>query len=324
MDIKELLKTPARVQVSRENLPSNIPPQTGLIFNIWYNKWSHGASSNNSQGFLNKYRCNPQKDSGYTQGSIKKFKNKDATNTVYFCLYFAKGLCCKGSKCEYLHYIPCKDMHLTTIAKDCFGRDKFSEYRDDMAGVGSFNKINKTLYIGGLSPQGTGLPNNTPPYILEAKLKQRFGEFGDLEYIRYLKEKNCCFIQYRYQSCAEFAKEAMSRQSLLDSDEEIVDGDISGIIVKWAKEDPNPHLKKNKMELEDEKIGKLMDDVHNEYVMRQPENNNEKQETNKRPLEYGEIFDKDTVKFFKQKMLHKKIYNNIHSMVSMYNSDNDD
>ena len=31
---------------------------------------------------------------------------------------------------------------------DCFGRDKFNEYRDDMGGVGSFNRENRTIYVG--------------------------------------------------------------------------------------------------------------------------------------------------------------------------------
>ena len=31
---------------------------------------------------------------------------------------------------------------------DIFGRDKHSDYRDDMGGVGSFMRQNRTLYIG--------------------------------------------------------------------------------------------------------------------------------------------------------------------------------
>jgi hypothetical protein len=69
----------------------------------------------------------------------------------------ARGLCPKGSECEYLHRLPNSrigkegdgglgDMFPSNV--DCFGRDKFSDYRDDMGGVGSFMRVNRTLYVG--------------------------------------------------------------------------------------------------------------------------------------------------------------------------------
>lgn len=52
--------------------------------------------------------------------------------------------------------LPDPDDQLPDSSKDCFARDKFSDYRDDMGGVGSFNRQNRTLYIGRIKETGTG------------------------------------------------------------------------------------------------------------------------------------------------------------------------
>lgn len=59
-------------------------------------------------------------------------------------------------------------------SKDCFARDKFSDYRDDMGGVGSFNRQNRTLYVGRIKETGTG------PETEEVVLRH-FKEWGDIE-----------------------------------------------------------------------------------------------------------------------------------------------
>jgi len=41
-------------------------------------------------------------------------------------------------------------------SKDCFARDEFVDYRDDMGGVGSFNTLNRTLCIGRIKETGKG------------------------------------------------------------------------------------------------------------------------------------------------------------------------
>lgn len=149
--IKKIIKKkrrPARPQVDPSTFKTEPPPQTGTIFNIWYNKWSGGdredAYSSKHQA---KGRCNVALDSGYTKA--------DRVSGSYFCLFFARGLCPKGQDCEYLHRLPNarveKEGGLGDIFPsnlDCFGRDKFSDYRDDMGGVGSFLRVNRTLYIG--------------------------------------------------------------------------------------------------------------------------------------------------------------------------------
>lgn len=156
-------KRPARVQIDPALIKSEPPPQTGTIFNIWYNKWSGGDREDkytSQRAAIS--RCNIAKDSGYTKA--------DRVTGSYFCLFFARGICMfypwlaicstedgelhadivpfstgpKGQDCEYLHRLPTiHDLFNPNV--DCFGRDKFSDYRDDMGGVGSFMRQNRTV-----------------------------------------------------------------------------------------------------------------------------------------------------------------------------------
>src|ERR1700761_422085 len=58
-------RRPARPQVDPSTIKSTPPPQTGTIFNIWYNKWSGG---DREDAYLSKTaapsRCNIRRDSG--------------------------------------------------------------------------------------------------------------------------------------------------------------------------------------------------------------------------------------------------------------------
>lgn len=110
----------------------------------------------------------------------------------------------------------------TTI--DCFGRDKYRTDREDMGGIGSFERRCKTLYIGNVGMNE----------YMEEIVRGHFGEFGQLEYVNVIPDKGVAFVQYRSILNAEFAKEAMQNQKL-ESD------DI--INVRWATEDPNPGVR---------------------------------------------------------------------------------
>ncbi len=76
-------KRPARPQIDPAAIKSEPPPQTGTIFNIWYNKWAGGDRDDYAQTAA-KGRCNIVKDSGYTRA--------DNVHGSYFCLFFARGL----------------------------------------------------------------------------------------------------------------------------------------------------------------------------------------------------------------------------------------
>ncbi|KAF2862510.1 hypothetical protein K470DRAFT_255801 [Piedraia hortae CBS 480.64] len=222
-------RRPARPQQDPANLKTGQAPQTGTIYNIWYNKWSGGdredalASQYQSQG-----RCNIALDTGYTKA--------DKIQGSYFCLFFARGLCPKGSDCEYLHRLPNSrigktdgrggqfgDMFPSNV--DCFGRDKFSDYRDDMGGVGTFLRINRTLYVGRIHVTDD----------IEEVVARHFQEWGQVERIRVLPSRGVAFVTYVHLANAEFAKEAMAHQKL-DHDE--------CLNVRWATVDPNPAAQK--------------------------------------------------------------------------------
>jgi hypothetical protein len=62
---------------------------------------------------------------------------------------------------------------LIDYSRDCFGREKHAEYRDDMGGVGSFNRSNRTLYIGKMQES----PDKKQT---EETLLRHFGEWGKI------------------------------------------------------------------------------------------------------------------------------------------------
>jgi hypothetical protein len=218
-------RRPARPQQDPALFKVEPPPQTGTIFNIWYNKWSGGDREDaHSSRHQAKGRCNIALDSGYTKA--------DREPGSYFCIFFARGLCPHGSDCQYLHRLPNsrigKDGGLGDIFPenvDCFGREKFSDYRDDMGGVGSFMRINRTLYVGRIHVTDD----------IEEVVARHFQEWGAIDRIRVLPSRGVAFVTYVYLANSEFAKEAMAHQPL-DNDETLN--------VRWATVDPNPAAQK--------------------------------------------------------------------------------
>ncbi|KAK3676402.1 Pre-mRNA-splicing factor [Recurvomyces mirabilis] len=203
-------RRPARPQQDPALFKSIPPPQTGTIFNIWYNKWSGGdredSLSSKSQA---KGRCNVATDSGYTRA--------DKVPGSYFCLFFARGLCPRAKEGGL------GDIYPSNV--DCFGRDKFSDYRDDMGGVGSFMRVNRTLYIGRIHVTDD----------IEEVVARHFQEWGQVERTRVLPSRGVAFVTYTHLANAEFAKEAMAHQ-MLDNNETLN--------VRWATVDPNPVAQK--------------------------------------------------------------------------------
>lgn len=187
-------KRPARPQIDPELIKSEPPPQTGTVFNIWYNKWSGGDREDKYLSQTQaKGRCNIAQDSGYTRA--------DSRPGSYFCLFFARGICPKGQDCDYLHRLPgIHDIFNPNV--DCFGRDKFSDYRDDMGGVGSFTRQNRTVYIGRIHVTDD----------IEEICARHFAEWGQVERIRVLNTRGVAFVTYSNEANAQFAKEAMAHQ----------------------------------------------------------------------------------------------------------------
>ncbi|GJN87317.1 hypothetical protein Rhopal_000265-T1 [Rhodotorula paludigena] len=207
-------RKPARKQVEEGQIPERQAAQTGQTYNLWYHKWA-GGDKYDSMGIQEHAptRVNIKTDAGYTRA--------DGTGNNYVCLHFARGRCPKGQECTYLHRLPPRQHVLPDASLDVFGRDKHAGYRDDMGGVGSFNRQNRTLYIGRIKET-----RNTPEVV-----EEHFSEFGEIERIKILTNRGVAFVTYSSELNAQFAKEAMMHQSL--DNEEILN-------VRWATEDPNP------------------------------------------------------------------------------------
>ncbi|KAG0643627.1 hypothetical protein HOY80DRAFT_345990 [Tuber brumale] len=234
-------RRPARPQVDPSTFKGGeIPAQTGTVFNIWYNKWSGGdredkyISKSHAEG-----RCNIARDSGYTKA--------DKVPGSYFCLFFARGLCPRGADCEYLHRLPTvTDLFNPNV--DCFGRDKHSDYRDDMGGVGSFMRQNHTLYVGRIHVSDE----------IEEIVARHFAEWGQIERIRVLNSRGVGFVTYSNEANAQFAKEAMAHQSL--DHNEILN-------VRWATTDPNPMAQaREKRRIEEQAAAAIRQALPEEFV----------------------------------------------------------
>ncbi|WRT70396.1 pre-mRNA-splicing factor CWC2 [Kwoniella shivajii] len=208
---------PARKQVEHGEIDKTEMIQPGKEYNVWYNKWAGGdkedALANKTKA---QTRCIIIRDAGYTRA--------DATGNKYCCLFFARGYCPYGYECNFLHRLPLPSHQLPDNSRDCFGREKHGDYRDDMGGVGSFNRVNRTLYIGKIQES----PDKKQA---EETLLRHFGEWGKILRWNILYNRGVAFVMYDSELNAQFAKEAMANQSM--------DGDEI-INVRWATEDPNP------------------------------------------------------------------------------------
>ena len=246
------MSLPARIQVDVNTLQDEEKPQQvgGATFNMWYLNWSGGGGINSSatDSFTrSKYRVNIKRDQGYTRAG-------DASPV---CLFFSRGCCYMGSNCKYLHNLPSKSK-FQSQAKDCFGRDKTAEYNDDMDGVGSFNHTNKTLYIGGIQMR----PN------IEDLVTKNFEEFGDIAKVKVIYNKNCAFVTMKTEFDAQFAKEAMNRQCLINP-ETNTSKSKEVLHVRWAHQDRNPEAQKqNKRKMEELAMDTVKELLSNETCKR--------------------------------------------------------
>ncbi|KIX09100.1 uncharacterized protein Z518_00178 [Rhinocladiella mackenziei CBS 650.93] len=253
-------RRPARPQVDPATVKSTPPPQTGTVFNIWYNKWSGG---DREDAYLSKTaapsRCNIRNDSGWTAA--------DKTPGSFFCLFFARGLCPKGHECQYLHRLPgVFDVFNPNV--DCFGRDKHSDYRDDMGGVGSFMRQNRTLYVGRIHVTDD----------IEEVVARHFQEWGEIERIRVLTGRGVAFVTYVNEANSQFAKEAMAHQAL--DHNEILN-------VRWATVDPNPLSAKREAARIEEQAAEAVRRALGDRATREIEGRETQEEREQRRIESG-------------------------------------
>ena len=197
-------------------------------YNIWYGKYesAQGKRGNaRGQGEQAETRCVTATDIGRTRGNDNP--------AAFTCYLFAQGRCHMGAECSYLHRLPDDefDARLDT-AKDCFGRTRHGSDSENMGGVGNFNRESTTLYVGGIKSLAKD--------DIELRVRDNFGEFGELASVKAFPKRAIAFVTYVNRSSAEFAKIAMADQGLGN-------GDV--LNVRWAYDDPNPktiELKKRK------------------------------------------------------------------------------
>lgn len=140
---------PARQQITQSKLDAirlanDKASQSGLTYNIWYNKYSGGDREDTmSNKIKSETRVDIARDSGWTRADTKG----GSAGGGFVCLFFARGYCPLGNKCDFHHRLPLLQA-LPEQGRDIFGREKHGDYRDDMGGVGSLERVNRTLYIG--------------------------------------------------------------------------------------------------------------------------------------------------------------------------------
>lgn len=222
----------ARKQISHPIGPRKSDNPSKTTYNIWYNK-NVGERGHSRERVHAISRCNIAQDSGETKGSERQWGG------TFLCLKFARGCCSFGYECSWIHALPSNefDANLETT-KDCFGRDRHKNVRDDQSGVGSFSSdpdTARTLYVGGISVTSN----------LQSIVYEHFKEWGEIDNIRMLQSKGVAFVRYKNRSSAEFALEAMQSQSL--DHNEILN-------VRWATDDPNPRVLKRKLQKSKEQL----------------------------------------------------------------------
>lgn len=110
-------------------------------------------------------------------------------------------MCHRGPDCDYLHRSP--TIHDSSPPHtDTFGREKFNDYRDDMGGVGSFQRQNRTIYVGRIFVRyvllkmafTTDSANSICSDDIEEVVSRHFAEWGEIERIRVLTGRGVAFV----------------------------------------------------------------------------------------------------------------------------------
>ena len=202
MKLREWLKRPARQQV--EESKREIAYTEGHYdYNIWYDKYLSDRTEDKEK-IPAEYKCNPLLDTGYTRADKQQKKN-----IAYFCLFFARGCCCEGVNCRYYHHVTTfEECQNIENSKDIFGRSRFATSLKDNGGIGLFTKNCRILYV-------TDMKKKEQDKEMVKLIYENFEKFGEIEDIQYLPLKASCYIKFSHRCYAEFAKEAMMKQSLV-------------------------------------------------------------------------------------------------------------
>jgi hypothetical protein len=110
-----------------------------------------------------------------------------------------------------------------------------------MGGVGTFQRQNRTLYIGRIHPTDD----------IEEVVSRHMQEWGEIERTRVLTARGVAFVTYMNEANSQFAKEAMAHQRYVVQQTTcayvltLSSFDHNEILnVRWATVDPNPQAAK--------------------------------------------------------------------------------
>ena len=224
-------------------------------YNIWYDKKIEDEIIPQRDAALTK--CNPITDCGFTKAD--KFEK----NKLFFCFHFARGNCFLGLNCSFYHHVPDLGECLKIDnSKDIFGRSRFGSHRKDKMGIGNFLKETRTLRVSDFC-----IPQDNDNFVVGAYevLWRHFSLWGNIEDIFLLPSDNIAYIRYEHRCMAEFAKQAMSDQTL-DSDEIVT--------IKWCENDC--------FEIDKTKFEELQDSI------KEQEEKNKKVKNKKRSVHFVE------------------------------------
>ncbi len=175
------------------------------------------------------YKLKPEVDTGYT-----KADKMDGTGT-YFCVYFARGCCTEGVNCRYYHRVPqASDLSQTDNLRDIFGRTRHATHKDNYEGVGSFNRQCQVLCVSKISldPEQNGTRDGMTVKDIVRLVYEHFSLYGEIEDVHFNLGRFCAYIKFEHRSYAEFGREAMLDQVL-------VEGVTEPLRIQWAVND-NP------------------------------------------------------------------------------------
>lgn len=151
---------------------------------------------------------------------------KRGGSNPFICIHYARNECL-NKDCQFIHRIPIEEDVFPTT-RDCFGREKFADYKDDMSGVGQLNSVNKTIWI-------------SPLKLREMELYKVMSNYGEIESVNVIREM--AFVCFKLEGTAQFVREAIDGKKL--------DDDAEPLRVRWARdhEENGGDLKKLAIEL---------------------------------------------------------------------------
>lgn len=233
-------------------------------------------------------------------GAVLKFPIKESKGggSKYICIHYARGEC-TNPKCIFIHRPPIgSDEYNSTV--DCFGRQRHSDYKEDMAGVGLIGVVNKTIWI-------------SPLKLREMDLYKVMIKYGDIEKLRIIREM--AFVTFELEAVAQFVRVAMDGKKLVDDsdelrvrwardhDEEATDEDLKKAAIDLLEKLKNQkHAsesnKRRKLEEEEEAEVMVSSLVNLDNIKKKLEQRNEKKadsapETVAEPLAFGYSSDSD-------------------------------